>query len=54
MMNRTLIPAVAAPVLIAVGLATSFFELIVLGAIAAVVALVLAVKRQPGHDAPER
>jgi hypothetical protein len=37
MLNRTLILALAAVLAIAVGFATSFFELIVLGIVAAVV-----------------
>lgn len=41
-------------VAIAVGLAMSFFELIVLGVIAATVTVVLTLKRSPTHETPGR
>ena len=54
MLNRTLILAIAAVIFIAVGFATSFFELIVLGVVAAIVALALRLRRQPTPDATGR
>lgn len=47
MLNRTIILAAAAVIALAVGFATGFFELIVLGAIAGIVAVGLGLKRQP-------
>jgi hypothetical protein len=54
MLNRTLILGIAAVIAIAVGLAVSFFELIVLGVIAAIVSVVLGLRRQPTHETPGR
>jgi hypothetical protein len=54
MLNRTLILAIAAAIAIGVGVAASFFELIVLGVIAALVAVGLGLRRRPTHDAPGR
>ncbi|HEY7076393.1 MAG TPA: hypothetical protein VH418_13535 [Solirubrobacteraceae bacterium] len=53
-MNRTLVLAIAAVAAIAVGVATSFFELIVLGVVAAVAAVVLGVRDRVTGGAPSR
>ena len=54
MRNRTLILGIAAMLAIAVGLAVSFFELIVLGVITAIVSVVLSLRRSPRHETPGR
>jgi hypothetical protein len=54
MLNRTLILTIAAVIAIVVGVAASFFELIVLGVIAAVVAVGLGLRRQPTNETPGR
>jgi hypothetical protein len=54
MLNRTLILTIAAVIAVAVGVAASFFELIVLGVIAAIVAVGLRLRRQPTHQTPGR
>jgi hypothetical protein len=54
MPNRTLILALAAMLAIGVGFALSFFELIILGGIMAIVAVSLGLRRRPTHDSPHR
>jgi hypothetical protein len=54
MLNRTVIPAVAAVIAVVVGVAASFFELTVLGVIAAIVAVALGLKGRHTHQAPGR
>jgi hypothetical protein len=54
MLNRTLILGIAALIFVAVGFATGFFELIVLGAVAAVVAVAPRLRRQPTAQTRER
>ena len=54
MPNRTLILALAAMLAVGAGFALSFFELIILGAIMAVVAIGLGLRRRPAHDSPHR
>jgi hypothetical protein len=54
MNNRTLILATAAVIAVAVGVAASFFELIVLGVIAAIVAVALGLRRRSTREAPGR
>jgi hypothetical protein len=54
MSNRTIILAAAAVIAVGIGFATGFFELIVLGAIAGIVAVVLGLKRQPAPEARQR
>lgn len=50
MLNRTVILAIAAVIAIVVGAALSFFELIVLGVIAAIVSVALFLRRDPAHE----
>jgi hypothetical protein len=47
MHHRALILAIAAAIAIAAGAATSLFELIVVGVLAALVAVVLGLRREP-------
>jgi hypothetical protein len=54
MLNRALILGIAAVIAIAIGLAASFFELIVLGVIAAIGSVALGRRRQPTHQTPGR
>jgi hypothetical protein len=54
MSNRTIILAAAAVIAILIGFAAGFFELIVLGAIAGIVALWLGLKRQPAPETSGR
>jgi hypothetical protein len=54
MLNRKVILGIAAAIAIVVGLALSFFELTVLGVIAAVGCVALAVRRQPVQETPGR
>jgi uncharacterized membrane protein YccC len=54
MLNRTLWIAIAAVLAIAVGFALSFFELILLGVLGAIVAAVLAVKGRTAGGTPGR
>ena len=54
MLNRTLILGLAAVVAIGVGLAVSFFELTVLGVLAAIVSVALGLRRQPTRETPGR
>jgi hypothetical protein len=49
MINRTLILAIAALVAIVAGAALGFFELIVLGVIAAIVAVALGLRSRATH-----
>jgi hypothetical protein len=52
--NRTLVLAVAAVLAIVVGVALSFFELIVLGIVAVAISLLLYLRREPAHGAAGR
>jgi hypothetical protein len=54
MLNRTLILALAAVIAIVVGVAASFFELTVLGVIAAIVAVALGLRGRLTREAPGR
>ena len=54
MLNRTLILGIAATLAIAVGLAVSFFELVVLGVIAAIASVFLGLRHSPTHETPGR
>ena len=54
MPNRTIILALAALLAVGVGFALSFFELIILAVIMAVIAVTLGLRRRPIHDAPRR
>ena len=54
MLNRTLILGIAAVIAIAVGLAVSFFELTLLGVLAAIVSVVFGLRRQPTRETPGR
>jgi len=54
MLNRTLILGIAAVIAIAVGLATSFFELTVLGVLAAIGCVALGLRRQRTREMPGR
>jgi hypothetical protein len=54
MQNRTVILGIAAVIAIVVGLAVSFFELTVLGVLAAIACAALAVRRQPTQETPGR
>lgn len=54
MLNRTVILGIAAVIAIGVGLAVSFFELTVVGVLAAIVAVVFGLRRQPTREAPGR
>jgi membrane protein implicated in regulation of membrane protease activity len=54
MSNRTVILWIAAAMAIVVGLAASFFELTVLGVLAAIVCVALAVRRRPTQETPGR
>ena len=54
MLNRTVILGIAAVIAIVVGLAVSFFELTILGVLAAIVCVALAVRRQPTHESAGR
>ena len=54
MLNRTLILGIAAVVAIVAGVAASFFELIVLGAIVAIAAIGLGLRRRPTQETPGR
>ena len=54
MLNRTLVLTITAVIAIVVGLAASFFELVALGVIAAIVAAFLALRRQPTHETSGR
>jgi hypothetical protein len=54
MLNRTLILGITAVLAIAVGAAASFFELTILGVIAAIAAVALGLRRRLSHDAPGR
>lgn len=54
MTNRTLILAIAALVAIVVGAALSFFELTILGVLAAIAAVALTLKSRLTHQAPGR
>ena len=54
MLSRTVILGIAAVIAIGVGLAVSFFELTVVGVLAAIVAVVLGLRRQPPREAPGR
>jgi hypothetical protein len=54
MLNRTLILAIAAVLAIVIGAATSFFELIALGIVVALVAVGLGLRRRAAHEVPGR
>jgi hypothetical protein len=54
MSNRTVILGIAAALAIVVGLAVSLFELTVVGVLAAIACVALAVRRRPTHETPGR
>lgn len=54
MLNRTLILGTAAIIAIGVGLAVSFFELTVVGVLAAIASVTLGLRRKPTHETPGR
>lgn len=54
MLNRTLIIAIASVIAIAAGVAASFFELTVLGVLAAIVAVALGLTGRRTREAPGR
>jgi hypothetical protein len=54
MSKRTVILGLAAAIAIVVGLAASFFELTVVGVLAAIFSVARAVRRQPTREAPGR
>jgi hypothetical protein len=54
MLNRTVIVAIVAVVAIAIGVAASFFELIVLGVLAAIVALALTLRDRLAGNTRQR
>ena len=54
MRNRTLILGIAAVIAIGFGLAAGFFELTVLGVIAALASVILGVRSKFANELPER
>lgn len=53
-LNRTLVLAVAAVLAVVVGVALSFFELIVLGVVVAAISAFLYLRREPAHETARR
>jgi hypothetical protein len=54
MVNRTLVLAIAAGLAVVLGVALSFFELIILGVLAGIVSPILFLRREPAQGATVR